>query len=131
MGKDDKSQSGLQVIIHPGTDEETLKKDSTESIPIPKINATNDNTTSEYFIDFLLRPLRRRRYTSVLSIYLLCKQLLDNAAHCLKITQNVAFEFLNFGIFHQLKLTCLVTLIDRKLQIFKNSPKWTLFGIFD
>ena len=22
-------------------------------------------------------------------------------AHCLKITQNVAFEFLNFGIFHQ------------------------------
>merc|ERR1712004_781988 len=53
MGKDDNSdQSGLQVIIHPGTDEETLKKDSTESIPIPKINATNDNTTSEYFIDF-------------------------------------------------------------------------------
>ena len=48
MGKDDNSdQSGLQVIIHPGTDEETLKKDSTESIPIPKINATNDNTTSE------------------------------------------------------------------------------------
>ena len=24
-----------------------------------------------------------------------------NPAHCLKITQNVAFEFLNFGIFHQ------------------------------
>ena len=48
MGKEDNSdQSGLQVIIHPGTDEETLKKDSTESIPIPKINATNDNTTSE------------------------------------------------------------------------------------
>ena len=22
-------------------------------------------------------------------------------AHCLKISQNVAFEFLNFGIFHQ------------------------------
>ena len=77
MGKDDNSdQSGLQVIIHPGTDEETLKKDSTESIPIPKINATNDNTTSEYFIDFFLR---RRSYTSVLSFYLLCKQLLDNA----------------------------------------------------
>ena len=48
-------------------------------------------------------------------------------AQCLKITQNVAFEFLNFGIFHQflsyLKLTCLVTLFDRKLQVFKNSPK--------
>ena len=80
MGKDDNSdQSGLQVIIHPGTDEETLKKDSTESIPIPKINATNDNTTSEYFIDLLLKALRRRSYTSVLSFYLLCKQLLDNA----------------------------------------------------
>ena len=26
---------------------------------------------------------------------------LDAHAHCLKITQNVAFEFLNFGIFHQ------------------------------
>ena len=40
-------------------------------------------------------------------------------AHCLKITQNVAFEFLNLGIFHQFlsyqKMTCLVTLFDRKL----------------
>ena len=57
-----------------------------------------------------------------------------SAINCLKITQNVAFEFLNFGIFHQflsyLKLTCLVTLFDRKLQVFKNSPKWTIFGIF-
>ena len=56
-------------------------------------------------------------------------------AHCLKITQNVTFEFFNFGIFHQflsyLKLTCLVTLFDRKLQVFKNSPKWTIFGIFN
>ena len=36
--------------------------------------------------------------------------------------------------FHQffvlLKVTCLVTLFDRKLQIFKYSPKWTIFGIF-
>ena len=43
-------------------------------------------------------------------------------SHCLKITQNVAFEFLKFGIFHQFfvqfKLTCLVTLFDRKLQVF-------------
>merc|ERR1711953_1105864 len=46
MGKNN-SQNGLQVI-HPSTDE-TVKKDSkcTESIPIPKINATNDTTTSE------------------------------------------------------------------------------------
>ena len=25
----------------------------------------------------------------------------EPSLHCLKITQNVAFEFLNFGIFHQ------------------------------
>ena len=35
-------------------------------------------------------------------------------AHCLKITQNVAFEFFYFGIFHQF-LSCLVNLFDRKL----------------
>ena len=45
--------------------------------------------------------------------------------HIVKITQNVAHEFLNFGIFHQflsyfkIKLTCLVTLFDRKLLVFK------------
>ena len=32
-------------------------------------------------------------------------------------------------IFVQLKLTCLVTLFDRKLQFFKNSPTYTIFGI--
>ena len=33
------------------------------------------------------------------------------------------FEFWHFPpIFVQLKLTCLVTLFDRKLQFFKNSP---------
>ena len=53
-------------------------------------------------------------------------------AHCLKIIQNVAFEFWHFPpIFVLLKLTCLVTLFDRKLQVFKNSPKWTIFGIFN
>ena len=44
-------------------------------------------------------------------------------AHYLKITQNVAFEFLNFGIFHQfnqLKVSGLVTLFDRKLQARQN-----------
>ena len=41
-------------------------------------------------------------------------------------------EFWHFPpIFVLLKLTCLVTLSDRKLQVFKNSPKWTIFGIFN
>ena len=34
-------------------------------------------------------------------------------------------------IFVLLKLICLVTLFDRELQVFKNSPKWTIFGIFN
>ena len=45
-------------------------------------------------------------------------------SHCLKITQNVAFEFWQFPpIFFLLKLTCLVTLFVRKLQVFKNSSQ--------
>ena len=45
-------------------------------------------------------------------------------AHCLKITQNVAFEFWHFSpIFVLLKLTCLVTLFDRNLQIFQKLAK--------
>ena len=28
-------------------------------------------------------------------------------------------------------MTCLVTLFDRKFQVFKNSPKLTIFGLFN
>ena len=28
-------------------------------------------------------------------------------------------------------MTCLVTLFDCKIQVFKNSPKLTIFGIFN
>ena len=52
-------------------------------------------------------------------------------AQCLKITQNVAFEFIEFWhfppIFVLLKLTCLVTLIDRKLQVFQKLAKMDHF----
>ena len=42
------------------------------------------------------------------------------------------FQFWHFSpFFVQLKLACLVTLFDRKLHIFKNSPKWTISGIFN
>ena len=34
-------------------------------------------------------------------------------------------------IFALLKVTSWVTLFDRKLQVFQNSPKLTIFGIFD
>ena len=40
------------------------------------------------------------------------------------------FEFWHFPpIFVLLKVTCLVTLFDRKLQVFKNLQNWTIFGI--
>ena len=59
----------------------------------------------------------------------------EHQPHSLKITQNVAFEFSelwHFSTFYNLlKLTCLVTLLDSKLQLFKNSPKWTIFAIFE
>ena len=38
-------------------------------------------------------------------------------------------NYFTFGIFHQ--LTCLVPLFDRKFQFIKNSPKLTIFGIFN
>ena len=42
---------------------------------------------------------------------------ISTPAKCLKISQNVAFEFWQFPpIFVLLKLTCLVKLFDRKLQ---------------
>ena len=76
-------------------------------------------------------------------------------AHCLKLTQNVAFhdppQFLNklkmwqivwkwlkmshlilafSTIFCTIKVICLVPLFDRKLQVLKNSPKLTNFWHF-
>ena len=49
----------------------------------------------------------------------LYRALIETFAHCLKITQNVAFEFWHFPpIFVLLKLTCLVTLFERKLHFF-------------
>ena len=57
------------------------------------------------------------------------------------VTLNTVFEnYSNCRIFHfwhfppifvLLKVTCLVTLFDRKFQGFKNSPKLTIFDIFN
>ena len=42
------------------------------------------------------------------------------------------FSILAFSAnFCPIKMTSLVTLFDRKLQVFKNSPKLTIFGIFN
>ena len=65
-------------------------------------------------------------------VYILSGQkLISNG----KNGSSVAFEFFDFGIFPPifvlLKVTRLVTLFDRKLEIFKKSPKWTLFDILN
>ena len=45
---------------------------------------------------------------------------------------HLIFLILAFSpIFVLFKLTCLVTLFDRKLQVFKKLPKLTIFGIFN
>ena len=63
--------------------------------------------------------------------------LLKSSFNCCTVFENYPkcliwnLKFWHFPpIYTLLKVTCLVTLFDRKLQIFKNSPKWTIFGIF-
>ena len=52
--------------------------------------------------------------------------LFENSSKC----RIWIFEFWHFPpIFILLKVTSLVTLFDRKLQVFTNSPKWTIFSI--
>ena len=42
------------------------------------------------------------------------------------------FRILAFSaIFVLIKFSCLVTLFDHKFQIYKDSSKWTIFGIFN
>ena len=51
-------------------------------------------------------------------------------SHSFKISLNVEFIFFNVGIstnFWPIKMTCLVTLFDRQLEVFKYSPNWTIF----
>ena len=60
-----------------------------------------------------------------------CHQEFHTFTHCLKVTQNVAFEFWHFPPnFVLLKLTCLVTLFDSKLQVFKKLAKMDHFWHF-
>ena len=44
-------------------------------------------------------------------------------------SMHIVWKLLNMS--HLNLWTCLVTLFDCKLQVFKNSPKWTIFGIFN
>ena len=54
--------------------------------------------------------------------------LFENYSKC----RTLNFEFWHFlPIFVLLNLTCLVTLFVHKFQVFKNSQKLTIFGIFN
>ena len=56
-----------------------------------------------------------------------CSTLFENNLKCCRLI----FEFWHFFTnFCPVKLTCLVTLFDCKLQVFKNSPKWTILAFF-
>ena len=56
------------------------------------------------------------------------KKVFENYSKC----RIWIFHFWHFPpIFDKLKVTCLVTLFDRKLQLFKTSPKLTIFCIFN
>ena len=60
-----------------------------------------------------------------------------NTTLCTLFENNSKWRIWNSEFWHfptsyvLLKLTCLVTLFDRNLQVFKNLPKWTVFGIFN
>ena len=58
----------------------------------------------------------------------------NTTSQCLKIIQNVAFEFLYFGIFRQFlsfRIYLSGSTIWPQASVFKNSPKLTIFGIFN
>ena len=49
-----------------------------------------------------------------------------------KMSHFMFFKFWHFSpIFVLFKVACLVTLFYRKLKVFKNSSKWTIFGFFN
>ena len=81
------------------------------------------------FDDFFMH-LKNKGNNSSMQIFMYanrCFTLVENYSKC-RIWN---FYFRHFPpIFLQLKLTGLVTLFDRKLLVFRNSPKWTIFGFF-
>ena len=63
-----------------------------------------------------------------ISIWIHLLSVWNMNTHCLKMTQNVPYEYLNFGNFHQF-LFYLVTLFDRKLQFSKYSQNWLFLAL--
>ena len=77
----------------------------------------------------VLRKLNKSKINMICVLYL-PKYLIFHLHIVWKSLKMLHLQFFP-PIFVLLKLTCLITLFDRKLQVFKNLPKWTIFGIFN
>ena len=64
------------------------------------LSRKKNNLQNVIFATFFISFLKKIRMKSF-GDFLKCIFNFFSKTHCLKITQNVAFEFLNFGIFHQ------------------------------
>ena len=91
---------------------------------------------SSYY--YAIRESRSKRdhlgWEDVYHVHSVWKSQKSLIQHCERseLHLHLTFTILAFSpIFVWLKLTSLVTLYDRKLQVFKNSPKWTIIGIFN
>ena len=90
-------------------------------------NILNDKLLVRYYIPEMLR-LRLNIGKKLLSYFYYYSKRPKNRLYIVgKLLKMSHFP----PIFVLLKLTCLVTLFDRKLQVFKNLLKWTIFGIFN
>ena len=90
----------------------------------------NDHNTDENMRTSMATNLRTPKFWRDGVFCILSTILYTYLYHC--VWKSTKMSHLHFPpIFVLLKLTCLVTLFDRKLQVFKNSPKWIIFVIFN
>ena len=81
----------------------------------------NDKTISDASFSGASNIRNGRKTDRKMKLMLLFQISFRSDSRCLKITQNVTFEFFNFSImafsaiFCPIKMTCLVTLFDEKL----------------
>ena len=89
----------------------------------PQIRLIQAPLASDIFLPFISAQLTELKLTENVTSH----------TQCLIITKNVPIDIsFNFAIFHYFlsykKATCQLTLFDRKLQVFKNSPNLTFLA---
>ena len=86
---------------------------------------------------FLQNPCFVQKFNFDTFLYFFCKKMVNILEQCHRVWKSPKMSHLTFSIlafspfFVLLKLTCLVTLFDGKLHVFKNSLTLTVFGIFN